>query len=184
MATLRNRNGTWRVEFFIRGVRTSKTLGKVSREDAEAFAAEYERTHKWSKDRVGALVRCEGGSVATWQQLNRYYDRARRRAADRKIEFLLTKEEFDALYVRSRGMCEITNIKFDHDYKPAGAATRPWAMSLDRIESAKPYTKDNCRLVCVAVNMALGQWGMNALLNIAEAIMFRKGMAFEAPRLN
>lgn len=183
MATLRNRNGSWRVEFFIQGVRTSRTLGKVTREAAEAFAKEYERTHKWGKGKAGALVLADSGSTATWQQLNRYYDRAKCRAADRKIEFLLTKEEFNALYERSRGMCEVTNIKFDHAYKPLGSSTRPWAMSLDRIKSSEPYTKDNCRLVCVAVNMALGQWGMNALLNIAEAIVFRTNAAFEAPRL-
>lgn len=182
MATLRNRNGTWRVEFFIRGVRTSRTLGKVTREEAEAFAAEYERTHKYGQ-RASPLARAEIGEAIPWQKLNRLFDRTKRRAADRKIEFLLRREELDELATRSFGMCEITHIKFDGQYKPAGSSTRPWAMSIDRIESGKPYTKDNCRLVCVAVNMALGQWGLGVLLNIAEAIVFRRAAAFEAPKV-
>lgn len=92
-------------------------------------------------------------------------------AEQRRIEFAMTRDDVRGMYVRSGEACEITRIKFDRLFKPEGAGKRPYAASIDRIESAGIYTPDNCRLVCSAVNMALGEWGMPVFERISEAML-------------
>lgn len=84
--------------------------------------------------------------------------RAQNNARHRKIEFLLSREEFDAIVHRSRGACEVTKIPFSKQHETPSRRA-PWAPSLDRIDCTKPYTADNCRLICVCVNAALSDWG-------------------------
>ena len=165
MPSLRCRNGSWRVEFCIDGERSSKTLGRVTEEEARAAA------DRFVKER---LIRYAAtGLKMTKPQLGRILKRAEYRAKMRGIAFMLTLDDMEYLFIRSRGMCEVSNIKFDNDRKHEDAACRPWAVSIDRIDSSKPYTRDNCRLVCVAINMALGQWGAKVLKKMATAIVFK-----------
>jgi hypothetical protein len=59
-----------------------------------------------------------------------------------------------------------------------GRARRPFAPSLDRIDSNQPYSRRNCRLVLQAVNFALNAWGDDVFLAIAEdAIKLRGALA-------
>lgn len=95
---------------------------------------------------------------------------ARKNATVRSIPFLITKAEFNQIVVRCGRCCEVTRIPFDlrsHGSK----RRRPYAPSLDRIDSALSYTADNCRLVCVAANMALGEWGINVATRVARGLV-------------
>ncbi len=72
---------------------------------------------------------------------------------------LMSREEFDILWSRAGGKCEMTGITFTP--RPDGSEDRiwPWRSSLDRIDNSKGYEFTNCRLICVAMNMALHQFG-------------------------
>jgi hypothetical protein len=172
MPSLRCRNGSWRVEFCIDRQRSSKTLGRITEEEARAAADQF------VKER---LIRYAAtGLKMTRPQLGRILKRTEYRAKVRGIDFLLTLDDLEFLFIRSGGMCVVSNIKFDNERKHEDAACRPWAVSIDRIDSSKPYTRDNCRLVCVAVNMALGQWGVKVLKKMATAIVFKGKRPIEA----
>lgn len=92
------------------------------------------------------------------------------RAASRGIEHYLSLDDVKEMYAKSDGRCQVSRIHFNA-FRPLGSTKRPWYPSIDRIESRKPYTKGNCRLVCVAVNMAMGEWGLSVLTAIAKAII-------------
>jgi hypothetical protein len=73
-------------------------------------------------------------------------------------DFNLTKEFIENLYFKQNGCCAVTAIPFSNekynDYK-----RKPFAPSLDRIDSKMGYTQDNVRFVCSMVNAALGEFG-------------------------
>lgn len=107
----------------------------------------------------------------TWE--GELFRTARKNAGVRNIPFTLTRNEFDALLVRAEGCCMISGIPFEFIYNGT-ASRRPYAPSLDRIDSAKGYTVANVRLVCVAVNLAMNQWGLDVLIRVARNIVERE----------
>lgn len=62
----------------------------------------------------------------------------------------------DWILERLRGTCEITGLPFKHQKHVPGKSKPgpgPKSPSIDRIDPAKGYTKDNCRMVLHCVNM-------------------------------
>jgi len=51
----------------------------------------------------------------------------------------------------STGVCDVTGIKFNT--KEANTITNPYYPSIDRIDSNKGYTEDNCQLVVFIYNV-------------------------------
>lgn len=97
--------------------------------------------------------------------LNRLYRQAKRNALRRDIPFDLTEADLQKLYEEGGGRCAISGIMFNKTVKVGRC--RPYAPSIDRIESGKGYSFDNCRLVCVAVNLAIGDFGLEVLEHVA-----------------
>ena len=58
----------------------------------------------------------------------------------------------------------------------------PFAPSLDRISSQGGYTADNVRLVCIAVNFGMGQWGEELYLTFARAAVEHSNQGRKAHR--
>lgn len=77
----------------------------------------------------------------------------------------LTFDLFEAQGAR----CALTGIPFDLRVVGVGQARRPFAPSLDRIDSSGGYTRDNTRLVCQAVNFALNAFGEDVFREISLA---------------
>jgi hypothetical protein len=100
------------------------------------------------------------------------YRRARASAQERGIRFELAFGHIHRLFQRAKGRCEVTGIHFSME-KPDGASFRPWAPSIDRINSAEGYHIDNCRLVCAYANMAMNQLGPVGLMQLAMAMQLR-----------
>lgn len=101
------------------------------------------------------------------------YLAARKNAAARKLSFDLSIEDVERLVAASKGRCGVTGIalSIDRGQLPVGRKIRrPWAPSLDRIDSASGYSATNCRIVCCAANYAMSQWGEDVLIEMAKAI--------------
>lgn len=106
-------------------------------------------------------------------ELKRLINSIKKNARPRGLEVAVEYQDLLQLWVRSGGKCAVSGLPFDMR-KCVGSKRRPFAMSVDRIDSSKGYTKDNCRLVCVAVNYAMGDWGQEVLERIAFAIVGAK----------
>jgi hypothetical protein len=114
-----------------------------------------------SKKRYHELASTE--SVTPWHTL---LASAKVRAAKKGLAFDLTTEWAEA---RWTGCCELTGIEFRSSRGRQGIGM--YAASLDRIDSSRGYTQDNCRFVLGAVNM-MKSIGTDAdVISIAQAIV-------------
>lgn len=90
-------------------------------------------------------------------------------SARKRREYALSRDDERLLMDESEGRCALTGLAFD--LEKGGWARRPYAPSLDRIDSSKGYTFDNCRIVCVAVNVAMNEWGESVFRRVALAYL-------------
>ena len=67
-----------------------------------------------------------------------------------------------------KGFCEATGIRFSKSYGS------PWIPSVDRIDSKKGYTQDNCWVVCWAFNNMKSDFGIIKLLELCEIVVKNK----------
>lgn len=121
-----------------------------------------ERAKNYSKRRANALV----------QASKRYYSNnlcyvttlmfqhTRSRAKKYGMSFEIDVDFLTELFNNQDNKCALTNIPFEYEKSTEnGTHRRPFAPSLDRIDSKGGYTKDNVRLVCIIVNFALSEFG-------------------------
>jgi len=95
---------------------------------------------------------------------------ARGRAKENGIEFALTRE-WVAERV-ARGRCELTDLPFQPN--ETNGRCGPFAPSIDRRDSSKGYTTENCRVVIWAINMGMSEWGENVYAHVAAAFLEKK----------
>lgn len=87
---------------------------------------------------------------------------AKSRAKEYSISFDLDRDFLDKLYEFQEKKCALTGIEFEFDRSDEQKKRRPFAPSLDRIDYRGGYTKNNVRLVCSIVNIALSDFGDEA----------------------
>lgn len=95
----------------------------------------------------------------------------KKNAAKRGIDFMLTKDDMAALWAACEGKCAVSGVPLELDIT-AGTEWRrnPWRPSIDRIESREGYAVSNCRIVCVAANIAMNEWGVEVLRRLAHGM--------------
>ena len=163
------RRGKWVVDTRIGDKRVVKVLVA---EDEAAAKVEAE-----SLSASGALIKLAVRAYARYRDYDivDLWRRTKGRAACRGIPFELQKDDVLEMFRRSNHACEVTGIAFDRTHKPAGSTKRPYCASIDRIDNTLGYTPTNCRLVCTMVNVALGEWGIEALMRVGRALRDREG---------
>lgn len=96
--------------------------------------------------------------------------RARERSQVRGQEIEITTEDVYLMLVDSGARCAVTGIALDLSPPTDGQKKRrPWAPSIDRIDSTKGYTKNNSRIVCCAANFAMNMWGEGILVKMLQS---------------
>ncbi len=71
--------------------------------------------------------------------------------------------------------CLLSGVPFSLEVLGHGAAPRPYAPSIDRIDARRGYTADNIRIICWAANLLLGTWGDEPAMKVATGIAQRAG---------
>lgn len=186
MASLRIINGRWVYDYRVYGVRRRAGIGRanqITEEQARELvrALDEARHEAQVRQKAWATAQFTGEDAAPHEDGLRVARRhisaiarnARKSAKRRGLEYALTDAALLEMILESRGRCCISGVPFSDD--DTTEHKRPFMPSIDRIESAKGYTHDNCRLVCVLVNAAMNEWGMRALERVAL------GMAAHVP---
>lgn len=75
----------------------------------------------------------------------------------------------DLLPALKAGVCQVSGLPFD--FSGGKGAMHPLTPSLDRPDSSKPYTRDNFRVVCWAVNAGCGAWGLETAKRVWAAVL-------------
>lgn len=104
---------------------------------------------------------------------NRLLQHARIGAKSRGIPFGLSLCDLEEIWLRCEGYCEVSGLPFNLEFSEAHKR-RPYAPSIDRVDCAKGYYKENCRLVCTSVNLAMNDFGEDILWEIACSMMMRR----------
>lgn len=96
--------------------------------------------------------------------------RLRQSAKTRGIPFALTHADLVAMVNRAKGRCEATGILFA-DGPLDRSGRNPFQPTVDRKDSAGPYAPGNCRLVCLAANIAINSWGPDVVAMLSAGIL-------------
>lgn len=134
--------------------------------DALAESYKLPANHGW-QDKVAEAV----ATKKSW--FWRMVSNAKRRSARRGHEDTLTPEELRDICLRSDGRCEVSGLPFS-DGASRARRLQPLVPTLDRIDCSIGYTKDNCRLVCGAVNVAMFDWGEEMFLQVVAGTFYNR----------
>jgi hypothetical protein len=96
------------------------------------------------------------------------FSNARSRAAKKGIEF-----DLDIEFIRNLmkdGVCAVTGLPFD-----MSPGKHPDGPSLDRRDSSLGYTRDNVRVILYRINVMAHDWGIEKILETADAIRAARG---------
>lgn len=105
--------------------------------------------------------------MARW--LRNLVPKSRHRARRANLVHELEAGHGQLLFEQQAGICAISGLPFALTVFPDVLVKHPFAPSLDRISSYVGYTATNVRLVCIAVNLGMGQWGEELYLTFARA---------------
>jgi hypothetical protein len=108
--------------------------------------------------------------------------RAKRNANKKGVDFDLTEKFMEKLW--KDGRCAVTGVAFSLKPFPDTFVRYPLAPSIDRILSRRGYIKDNVRLVCVAANFGMGQWGEGVFMTLARAAVEREERLGPVPAIS
>jgi hypothetical protein len=97
---------------------------------------------------------------------------ARFRAKKAGVPCDLNAHDLEEILSEQNYRCAVSDILLETP--PFGKDRRfrqiPFGPSLDRIIPAKGYVRGNVRITCSIVNMAMNEWGLEALLRVVAAM--------------
>jgi len=110
-----------------------------------------------------------GRAIALFNRIKRQSEN--RRFGRPGFSFGITVEWIENKIVA--GACEATGIPFDLAERKG--KWNPFSPSVDRVDSSKAYTMDNCRVVCLIFNMAHNQFSDEDVLKMARGVIEKNG---------
>lgn len=141
--------------------RRRRRLGQLSRKEKARRTAERRAKHA-EKERAYARARRQK------YRANELIRLAKVRAQRKGLAFDLDRHEAEITARVEKNVCEMTGIALRRDIAKA------WNVpSLDRIDPQKGYVYSNIRVVCYALNCAMGTWGEAPLMEILKALKTR-----------
>ena len=89
----------------------------------------------------------------------------------RDIPYSITPEYALSLAETLKWHCAVTGLPMSIDVVHG---RKPYSPSLDRIDPRAGYEEGNCRVVCLAANLAMNVWGEDVLVKMGRGIVARR----------
>jgi hypothetical protein len=150
---------------------TERGMGRYPSE-AEAIAAAAALMDRFNSAATFAAAAATDKRLHLMKWSAYYRATARSKASQHA---LMSRDDYEVLWLRSGGKCELTGITFSTRPDGNTEAVWPWGASIDRLDNARGYELDNCRLVCIAMNLALHQFGEEVFEVLAKCYSITKG---------
>lgn len=158
------RDGRYAVHGTIDGRRIRMGCGTSDLSRAKLFLENIKR------EKIGGWREDYDRADRDWKTVaEMIHDRHKRAAVNRGIPFDLKPGEVYALMKRAGFRCAVSGIAFAKRFADYGKRD-PWAPSLDRIENRQGYTLENVRVVCLAANIAMSDWGLDVLIRLTRGV--------------
>ena len=113
------------------------------------------------------------GLFAVKTATRRAYTSAKARAKVKRMPFTITEAEVLQMLHQQDYRCALSGIRFDTQTFGESTRTKPLKPSIDRIDCTLGYVSGNVRIVTVSVNVALSNWGEEALMKMVRGIYER-----------
>jgi hypothetical protein len=170
---MQKRGDTWLIDKKVGGVRLCKSLDTpVLSIAVERYNREVERALRAMADsRWNRHVKAMLDDRLSW--LHKTHAQLLYRGRSDGRGCTVSSSELALVVMESRGRCQVSGIEFC-DEKPPGSRLAPFQMSIDRIDSKVGYHAGNCRVVCLAVNLAMREWGERVMVTIGKAMLLRE----------
>ena len=140
------------------GRRTRRSLATRDADEAANRAAAYAAVPSPRQAPVAAAPPARTAR----QIMARLRERSKRRGHSCDI----SEAEIALLLARANGRCEVTGLPFSTER--LGWSKAPFSASIDRIDGTRPYSFQNCRVVCLATNVAINEWGLDVFAKLAK----------------
>jgi hypothetical protein len=137
-------------------------LGQLSR-------AEKKRRTKERREKHAQTERAYSKARRERYRANELIRLARVRAKKKNLPFNLDEYAAQLTERVNRNVCEMTGIALQR--KLPKEFNTP---SLDRVDPSRGYVYDNVRVICYALNCALGTWGEDRLLEMVATLNERR----------
>lgn len=97
-------------------------------------------------------------------------------AKKRGIRVLLTREEAYRVFLTQKKKCALTGLDICFPTCGNDRRNNKWTASLDRLDSNKPYTRDNIQWVHKHVNRMKNVFSQDYFLSICRMVVEHKGL--------
>lgn len=151
---------------------TSATSGRAGSDSSTPAGPQSSSASKSRPRRSSAEREKDSAYQRLWRLRHRAKDlirHAKKRAADRNLPFDLDRHAAAIQERINAGSCEVTGLPLNLN------GGRTWdSPSLDRITPSSGYIYTNIRVVCHAINSAMGDWGEQRVVEMALAILSQR----------
>lgn len=151
----------------------------TSREKRREYEARYREKLKSDKERLSRRQAAQRDWRNSVPEKRSQYGKTRVEMwRDKKPWHIAYKSAFKRAK-HYDGACDITSEWAEEQWRKGSALSGlpfssehgPFCASIDRIDSDKGYTKDNCRMILLAENLSKNSWDDEALFQICEAML-------------
>ena len=152
-----------------KGFKFTELIAKNCRDCQEVFECYSNKAFRCKSCQAGSDYRLDMLDYK-WR-LNKLVAMAKNRAKDKQLLFDLTSDYLIGLWDANKGKCAITLRSLDLQPYGKKGQVNPNAPSVDRIVPEFGYIKGNVRLITYHVNVALSEFGLDVLKELAKDVL-------------